>query len=141
VSQASSIRDGIVANLQPLLVSNGGVLGQITPYPQSSMSPPCAQVQDGQVVYDRAMRRGLDEQSYMVAVYLPFTSDTSSQKLMDELRDGKGVLSVKTLVESDRTLGGACQDSHVALLTESRLYDRQQGGVVLGCEWQLAIYL
>lgn len=140
MSQAESIRNGIVSNLAPLLKSNGGPLGQVSAYMKSNPTAPCAEVGGGPIVYDRAMHRGLDEVAFTVTVLFPFTQDVSQQKILDQLRDATGATSVKTLIESDRTLGGACQDLHVTQATEPRLYDRQQGGIVLGCEWQIAVY-
>lgn len=140
MSQAENIRNGLAANLAPLLQENGGPLGQVSPYMISNPSPPCIEIGGGPVTYDRAMRRGLDEQTYTITALVPFTQDVSQQQLLDGLRDGTGSTSVKTLLESDLTLGGACQTLHVTQLTEPRLYSRQQGATLIGCEWSITVY-
>lgn len=140
MSKSETIRDGLVAALAPLLSTNSGPLGQILPYPISSLNPPCAWVDGGEVEYDLAMGRGLDKQTFKVTVAYPFNEAESGQKQLDNLRDGTGALSVKTLLESDRTLGGAVQATHVTALSAIKLYDRASGPTLIGCEWTVDVY-
>jgi hypothetical protein len=139
-SNTETIREGFVTSLAPLLASNGGPLSQISAYVMSNPSPPCAYISAGPIVYDRAMHRGLDEIEFTVTVIFPFNVDISQQASLDELRDGSGALSVKALVETDLTLGGAVQTLRVTQSTEPRLYTRQSGPLVFGCEWQVSVY-
>jgi hypothetical protein len=138
LSQSENIRNGIVTNLQPLL--NAGTVGQILPYAQSNLSPPVIYVTRGETTFDLAMSRGGDLITYLVVALISHTQDIEAQELLDQLLDGTGSSSVKTLIESDRTLGGACQASTVDKVSRPQLYETASLPPALGCEWTVEVY-
>lgn len=140
MSQSGDIRAGIAANLEPLLISNGGPVGQVLPFLPSNPTPPCIYVADDAISYDLANRRGLDQLAFVVVALVSFTTDQAAQESLDELRDPSGSSSIKTLIESDRTLGGACQDLRVTEASKPQLYVRDSGPASLGAEWTVQVY-
>jgi hypothetical protein len=141
VSQAVLIRNGLVTSLQSLLLTNGGLLAQVNPYPTANPEPPCLYVADGEVDYDQTMGRGDDLRRFMLVTLFPLGGpDVSTQTALDAMRDGTGALSVKTLVETDRSLGGVCQALRVTNLSRSQLYETPAQPARIGCEWTVEVY-
>lgn len=142
MSQAESIRAGIVTNLQPMLIANGGALGQISEWMLSNPTPPCAYVTEGEIDYDLAMGGGEDELTFVVVVLLGATSDIGAQQLLDKLRDPN--TGIKHYVETDRTLGGVVDTLRVTKASEPKVYARagalegSQGFV--GCEFTVEVH-
>jgi len=123
----TQIREGLAANLAAL---NGF---QVSAYTLSNPTPPAIQVLPGEITYDLAMHRGLDEVVMLVQAFVALSSDIGSQKRLDELLDPTGADSLKTAVESDKTLGGLVGSVHV---TDATGYRTAQGanGPILLCE-------
>jgi hypothetical protein len=132
----TAIRRGIAANLTQL----GTNLGmQVSAYTLANPTPPAIQVLPGEITYDLAMHRGLDEITMLVQALVGYGSDIGSQTRLDELLDPTGVNSMKTAVESDSTLGGIVSDVNVKTATGYRVAAGQNGPVLL-CEWSVQVY-
>lgn len=131
------IRAGLAANLSAI----DGC--QVSAYMLSNPTPPCLFVSidpaEG-VRYDRAMQRGLDEYSLRVHGIVAVTSDQGAQSRLDEWLASRGPGSVKAAIESDRTLGGVADDTHVtAGGVDYGEYARETGGSVLACVWNVKV--
>jgi hypothetical protein len=68
--------------------------------------PPCAVVGQLDFTFDVNNARGLDQASVDVFVIVQRISERAGQDKLDELLAGTGNRSIKTALESDRTLGG-----------------------------------
>ena len=68
--------------------------------------PPCAVVGQLDFTFDVNNARGLDSASVDVYVIVQRISERAGQDKLDELLAGSGPKSIKTAIESDRTLGG-----------------------------------
>jgi hypothetical protein len=68
--------------------------------------PPCAVVGQLDFTFDVNNARGLDSASVDVYVIVQRISERTGQEKLDELLAGTGPKSIKTAIESDRTLGG-----------------------------------
>lgn len=68
--------------------------------------PPCAVVGQLDFTFDVNNARGLDSASVDVYVIVQRISERAGQDKLDELLAGTGPKSIKTAIESDRTLGG-----------------------------------
>jgi len=68
--------------------------------------PPCAVVGQLDFTFDVDNARGLDQASVDVYVIVQRISERAGQDKLDELLGGTGNKSIKTAIESDRTLGG-----------------------------------
>lgn len=127
------IRQGLANNLRGLK----GV--QVLPYISANPKPPTVWVMPASTTYDQAMQRGLDTILMTVQGFVAMPVPRRSQELLDALMEPTGSQSVKTLIESDRTLGGVVDYVRV---TESSGYQTavvEGKGSVLLCEWTVAV--
>jgi hypothetical protein len=95
-----AVRDAIKANLQT--ITNMRVYDQIP----DVVVPPCAVVGQLDFTFDIDNQRGLDQASVDVYVIVQRISERAGQEKLDLYLAGSGTGSVKTALESDRTLGG-----------------------------------
>jgi hypothetical protein len=65
--------------------------------------------------YDGAFQRGLTEYDFDIRLIVSRVTDRRSQQALDEFIDN-GPRSIKTAVESDKTLGGAAFDVRVSAM-------------------------
>jgi hypothetical protein len=133
VAVLGEIRRGLAANLERIL----GV--QVSPYMLANPTPPAIQVVPGEVEYDLAMGRGLDQLILNVQAFVALGSDIGAQQQLDEFLDGTGAKSVKQAVESDKTLGGSAASARVTRSTGYRAVLRDSGGPVLMAEWEVEV--
>lgn len=132
----AEIRTGLAANLASLKA-----LGfQVSPYLLANPTPPSIQVMPGEVTYDRAMHRGLDYVEIVVQAYVALSTDLGGQQKLDQLIAPTGAYSIKTLIESDRTLGDVVDDLHVTKCSGYQTALSIEGrGPFLLCEWTLNV--
>jgi len=84
---------------------------QCSPYELANPTPPTMQVLLGEVAYDRAGSRGLDEYAFEVQLMVGYTTDEGAQRELDTyLEPGS---SAKDALQADRTLGGLVYDMRV----------------------------
>jgi hypothetical protein len=107
----TEIREGLAANLDTIPFLNESA------YLRSNPTPPCAEIQPGEVEYDLAFHRGQDKWTLTVRVMVGVSTDQGAQKRLDKMLSPSGEYSVKEAVEQDSTLGGACDDLRVVLCT------------------------
>jgi hypothetical protein len=121
----SDIRDGIATNLATI---TGLRTTETVP---DNPQPPVAIIQPNSIEYDRAFQRGLDQYSFTVTVIVGRASERTAQRLLDTYCGGSGSSSVKTAIESNRTLSGVIQDLRVVAM-------RNYGTISLGDQTYLA---
>lgn len=129
------IAGALVTNLQPLLVDNGGQLGQILPV-AANPTPPCAFIVDGKIVYDEALGRGADCIYLEIVVQVGLTTERGSQEKLRTLRSSN---AVKQAVESDQTLGGLVDWCRVTGCGQPEIYGRADGTSALGCAYTVEV--
>jgi hypothetical protein len=78
---------------------------------------PAAVVQLQSVSYDQAFQRGLTEYNFVVTVIFGRVATSAAQRSMDQLIDDGGGRSIKTAIESDKTLDGNAFDTRVGEMT------------------------
>lgn len=105
----SDIRSGLATNL--------GTISSIRTYTEIPDNPvmPCAIIALESVEYDRTFGRGETEYTFTVRLIVARVTERRAQQKLDEFIDA-GARSVKTAIESDRTLGGAAFDAVVERL-------------------------
>jgi hypothetical protein len=96
----NGVRDALKANLQT--ITNMRVYDQIP----DVVVPPCAVVGQLDFTFDIDNQRGLDQASVDVYVIVQRISERAGQDKLDLYLAGSGSGSVKTALESDRSLGG-----------------------------------
>lgn len=94
------VRDALKTNLQTII--NLRAYDQIP----DVVVPPCAVVGQLDFTFDVDNARGLDQASVDIFVIVQRFSERTAQDKLDTLLAGTGPKSIKTALESDRTLGG-----------------------------------
>ena len=100
ISNINGVRDALKDNLQT--ITNMRVYDLIP----DIVTPPCAVVGQLDFTFDIDNMRGLDQASVDVYVIVQRISERSGQDKLDNFLAGSGTGSIKTAIESDRTLGG-----------------------------------
>jgi len=141
VAEPQLLREGLAANLLGLN-GGGGLEWQVSAYVLDNPTPPCVYIASGPVEYDKTMRRGHDDWRYTVYALVGYVSDIGAQQVLDTMLASAGPTSVKALVESDRTLGGAAYSLRVESNTGARVYTLAgpgQSPAVVGAEWTVFV--
>jgi hypothetical protein len=100
ITNVPGVRDAIKNNLQT--ITNLRVYDLIP----DVIVPPCAVVGQLDFTFDIDNARGLDQASVDIYVIVQRISERSGQDKLDLLLAGSGNGSIKTAIESDRSLGG-----------------------------------
>lgn len=108
-----AIRQAIAANLDT-------ITGLHVAYrvPEVISSPPLAVVMPPSVEFDAAMACSLDKHEYRVVVFCGRFDSIAAEDLLDAYATSTGATSIKTAIESDRTLGGLISDLRVTSMRE-----------------------
>lgn len=100
MTNINGIRDALKNNLQT--ITNLRVYDTIP----DIVTPPCAVVGQLDFIFDIDNQRGLDQASVDIYVIVQRISERTGQDKLDNFLAGSGNGSIKTAIESDRTLGG-----------------------------------
>ena len=103
----SDIREGIKKNLSSI---EGLRCYDLVP---DVIVPPCVVVGKLDFTFDLNNARGLDQANLDVFVIVQRFSERTGQDKLDTYLAGSGNNSIKAAIESDRTLGGACNTLRV----------------------------
>lgn len=128
----STVRDGLKTNLQT--ITGLRVYDLIPEIP----TPPCAVVGQLDFTFDIDNARGLDRAEVDIYVIVQRFSERAGQDKLDTFLSGTGASSIKTAIESDRTLGGAVSTLRVTN-AQSGTYD-SQGNSFLSYRYSLTIW-
>lgn len=103
------------------------------------VNPPIAIVTPETITFDSAFARGLDEYAFTVLVVVHRAAERSAQGSLDAYCNPTGSTSIKTAIESDRSLGGKAQTLRV---TDLRSYQFLSVGDVdyLAAEFSVVVY-
>ena len=116
MTDINGVRDALKNNLQT--ITNLRVYDLIP----DIVTPPCAVVGQLDFTFDIDNARGLDQASVDVYVIVQRISERTGQEKLDLLLAGSGNASIKTALESDRTLGGLVDTLRV-ITAESGTYN------------------
>ena len=100
MTNINGVRDALKSNLQT--IPGLRVYDQIP----DVVVPPCAIVGQLDFTFDIDNARGLDQASVDIFVLVQRFSERTGQDKLDNFLAGSGTGSIKTALESDRTLGG-----------------------------------
>jgi hypothetical protein len=103
----SEVREGLKANLQAI---KGMRVYDLIPSPAVA---PAAVVGQLDFTFDLNNARGLDQANLDVVVLVQRFTERTGQNELDKYLAGSGDYSIKAAIESDRTLGGACDTLRV----------------------------
>ena len=123
------IADNILANIPGLRVSE-----TIPDQP----NPPQAIIALDTVNYDQTFQRGMTEYVFIVSVLAGRVSERNAQRRLDSYID-PGSATIKTAIESDKTLGGAVFDVRVSEMTNIGAVNLGET-VMLGADFRVEVY-
>lgn len=103
----SAVRNGLKANIATI---KGMRVYDLIP---DVIVPPCAIVGQLDLTFDLNNSRGLDQANVDVFVIVQRFSERTGQDALDKYLAGSGADSIKAAIESDLTLGGACNTLRV----------------------------
>jgi len=103
----SQVREGLKANLEAI---KGMRVYDLIP---SVPVAPAAVVGQLDFTFDLNNARGLDQANLDVVVLVQRFTERTGQNDLDKYLAGSGDYSIKAAIESDRTLGGACDTLRV----------------------------
>ena len=115
ITDVNGVRDALKVNLQT--ISRLRIYENIP----DVIVPPCAVVGQLDFTFDIDNARGLDQASVDVYVIVQRLSERTGQDKLDNFLAGSGKGSIKTAIESDRTLGGLVDTLRV-ITAESGTY-------------------
>jgi|ERR1044071_7280091 hypothetical protein len=130
-----ALREALAANLSS--IKNV----QVSAYMLVNPTPPAIHVIPGPTQYHLTMgKSSMDEWwEFTIQAFVAATNDIGSQKLLDSMLASDGDRSVKAAIESDTTLGGACDDLIVTQRTGYQIFVPDGRGTVLGAEWTVRV--
>jgi hypothetical protein len=102
-----AVMDGIGARLATI----SGL--HVYDYPADAVAVPAAVIRFPELTYDATMARGADRATFPVSVLVSKVSDRAARDALSLYLNGTGARSIKTVIEADRTLGGAAQSTRV----------------------------
>ena len=123
------IADNILANIPGLRVAE-----TIPDQP----NPPQAIISLDAVNYDQTFQRGMTEYIFIVSVLAGRVSERNAQRRLDSYID-PGAQTIKTAIESDKTLGGAVFDVRVSEMTNIGAVNLGET-VMLGADFRVEVY-
>ena len=134
MASITDLRNGIANNLTGI---DGLRTSSTVP---DSINPPIAVVMPSRITYDTAFARtGGDEYEFIVMVIVGRVDERNAQNRLDAYCSGSGANSVKTAIESDKTLGGKAFSLRV---TSLRQYNQVTVGdiIYLSGEFVVQVY-
>lgn len=128
-----SLRSGLATNLAT--ISGLRTASELVDNP----SPPIALVSLRGIRYDQAFGKGLAVYNFVVTVIVGRAAERTAQRKLNDYCDNTGSQSVKTAIESDKTLGGSAFDVRVVSL--DNIGSLQMGeAVYLAAEFNVDVY-
>lgn len=119
MASLSELREGIAENLSKI---NGLRVSSFIP---DNMNPPIAIVNPQGIEYHKAFANGLNTYTFVVSVLVGRVSERTAQNTLDGYCASSGATSIKSAIESDRTLSGRAFD---LIVSDMRNY----GSVTIG---------
>lgn len=127
------MRQGIAANLSTI----SGL--RTAPTIPDDPKPPVAVVRPNSIIFDTSFARDTDEYEFSVIVLVGRVDERSAQNKLDSFCEPVGATSVKTAIESDKSLGG---NAYSLRVREMRNYQQIPVGEViyLGAEFVVQVF-
>jgi hypothetical protein len=106
-----ALRAGLATNLATITGLRANAIQPDNPIPPQAIIFPTS------ITFDRTFKRGLDEYAFTITLIAGRQDARNGQAIMDGYCAPTGSGSIKTAIESDKTLGGACQTLRVTELS------------------------
>lgn len=119
MASLSALRDGIAENLSTIT----GL--RVSAFVPDNVNPPLAIITPQTIEYHRSFQNGLNTYNFIVSVFVGRVSEQAAQNTLDVYCSPTGSSSIKSAIESDRTLQGRAYDLVVSDM-------RNYGSVTIG---------
>jgi hypothetical protein len=127
------IRDGLETNLR--------TLAGLRAYAEIPDNPsfPAAIVTLNSIDYDQSFQRGLTLYNFTVSVIVGRASERAAQNSLNAYASNTGASSIKSAVESDKTLSGSAYDVRVVSMTGIGAVELN-GTTYIGMDFSVTVY-
>ena len=115
----SELREGIAENLSNIV----GL--RVSSFVPDNFNPPIAVVSPQNIEYHKSFNNGFNTYTFVISVCVARVSERTGQANLDAYCASTGSSSIKSAIESDRTLSGRCFD---LIVSDMRNY----GSVIIG---------
>jgi hypothetical protein len=119
MASVSALREGIATNLSTIV----GL--RVSSFVPDNPNPPMAVISPQNIEYHKSFANGLNTYNFTVAVFVARVSERTAQNSLDAYCASSGSSSIKSAIESDRTLSGLCFDLMVSGMSN-------YGSVIIG---------
>lgn len=119
MASLSDLRDGLATNLATI----DGL--RVSAFVPDNINPPLAIITPQTIEYHKSFRNGLNTYNFIVSVFVGRVSERSAQNTLDAYCAPTGSSSIKSAIESDKTLSGLAFD---LIVSDMRNY----GSVTIG---------
>lgn len=130
----AGIRAGLKANITAVVTD-----ATMDGYLLTPVTAPGFEVEVANMQYDATYGRGTDELDVIVRGYLSLNEPAESEKRRDNWIDGTAGESIKAAIESDKTLGGACDSLRVTGATARTVVPVDSNAAYLCAEFTVHI--
>jgi len=104
MASLSELRDGIATNLSTIT----GL--RVSAFVPDNINPPLAIITPQNIEYHKSFQNGLNTYNFIVSVFVGRVSERVAQNTLDAYCAPTGSSSIKSAIESDRTLQGRAFD-------------------------------
>jgi len=101
-------------------------------------NPPMAVISIESVNYDKTFQRGMSEYNFVISVLAGRVSERNAQARLDSYMD-PGSATIKTAIESDRSLGGKVFDVRVSEMSNIGAVNLGET-IYLGADFRVQVY-
>jgi len=119
MASVSALREAIATNLATI----SGL--RVSSFVPDNPNPPMAVISPQGIEYHKSFANGLNTYNFTVAVFVARVSERTAQNSLDAYCASSGSSSIKSAIESDRTLSGLCFDLMVSGMSN-------YGSVIIG---------
>jgi hypothetical protein len=119
MASLSDLREGIAENLSTIV----GL--RVSSFVPDNPNAPMAVVSPQNIEYHKSFANGFNTYNFVVAVFVARVSERTAQNSLDAYCASTGSSSIKSAIESDRTLAGRCFDLVVSDMSN-------YGSVIIG---------
>jgi hypothetical protein len=119
MASLTELREGIAENLSTI----PGL--RVSSFIPDNFNPPIAIISPQNIEYHKAFHNGFNTYVFVVSVFVARVSERAGQANLDAYCASTGSSSIKSAIESDRTLSGRCFDLVVSDM-------RNYGSVIIG---------
>lgn len=130
-----------ITNIRAGLETNLETISGLRAYSEIPDNPsfPAAIVVLNSVDYDQSFQRGLTQYNFTISVVVGRASERNAQERLNDYASNTGDRSIKSAVESDKTLSGAAQTLRVVSMSNISAVELN-GTTYLGMDFTVTVY-